>query len=458
MRFLRLPGSTVRFGTIALAFVLLAPAVALAHQGLRSSEPADQARVEVVPDTLRLAFYEPLRMEFTEVEVVGPQGRLGLGGLRTVAGHPEVLLVPIEAGWHAGEIEVRWRTVGADGHPSSGSFSFRVPEGAEGLPAELEPAPPADEAIQDEGRPIDPRSPLYAGIRWMTFVSLIGMIGSVVFRGGVLPLLRRRLEVAAPFAVEAARKASGVGIAAALLLVVAGIARLWAQTAALHSPAVATSPTALAATLGLQPWGAGWWLQMGAALGGAVFLAIARRGIPAGWVGAGLAAAVAATTPALSGHAAATSGTAIALDTFHVVGAGGWIGGLALLLLAGIPAARGLDRIDRGAAVAALVKGFSPIALAFAALVVATGLGSAWIQLGELPELWGSRYGRTLLLKLALVAGVFGLGAYNNLKVRPKLGDEAGEVRIRTSGTLELLVALAALVVTAVLVASPPPR
>ena len=106
---------------------------------------------------------------------------------------------------------------------------------------------------------------------------------------------------------------------------------------------------------------------------------------------------------------------------------------------------------------AALVHGFSPIALGFAALVVATGVGSAWIQLGVLPNLWTSGYGRTLLLKLVLVAGVFGMGAYNNLKVRPRLGDEAGGTRIRTSGTVEFLLALAVLVVTAVLVATPPP-
>lgn len=458
MRVLRLPGPTVRIGTVALAFVLLAPAVALAHQALRFSEPNDESVVEVVPDTLRLTFYEPLRMEFTHVEVVGPQGRLTLGDLSVAADEPERLLVPIAAGWHAGEIEVRWRTVGADGHPVSGSFSFEVPEGAEGLPLELRPAPAADEAPMGEVRPLEPRSPLYAGVRWITFVALITMIGAVVFRAGVLFPVRRRLAAGGALVAGGSRRAAGVGIAGALLLLVAGIARLWTQTAALHSPPEATSPAALVATLGLQPWGAGWWLQMGAALGGAVFFAMARRGIRTGWVGGGLAAVVAATTPALSGHAAAASGTAIAVDTFHVLGAGGWIGGLALLLLAGIPAARGLDRVDRGPAVAALVQGFSPIALGFAALVVATGLGSAWIQLGEFTELWGSGYGRTLLLKLALVAAVFGMGAYNNLKVRPNLGDEAGEARIRTSGTLELLVALAVLVVTAVLVASPPPR
>ena len=458
MRVLRLPGRPIWVVAIVLGFALLVPAIALAHQALRFSEPHAEAVVEVVPDTLRLTFYEPLRMEFTQVEVEGPQGRLALGELRTAADEPELLLVPIEAGWHAGEIEVRWRTVGADGHPSSGSFSFEVPEGTQGLPVEAEPAPPpVEEGALGDVQRLEPQSPVYAAIRWITFVALIAMIGAVVFRGGVLPRVRRRLDAGGSLVVAGSRRAAGVGIAAALLLLVAGIVRLWAQTAALHSPAEAISPAAWAAALGLQPWGAGWWLQMGAALAGAVCFAVARRGSRAGWVGGGLAAVVAATTPALSGHAAAASGTAIAVDTLHVLGAGGWVGGLALLLVAGIPAARGLDRGHRGPAVAALVHGFSPIALGFAALVVATGVGSAWIQLGVLPNLWTSGYGRTLLLKLVLVAGVFGMGAYNNLKVRPSLGDEAGGTRIRTSGTLEFLLALAVLVVTAVLVATPPP-
>ena len=190
-------------------------------------------------------------MEFTEVEVVGPQGRLALGDLRVAADEPELLLVPIEAGWHAGEIEVRWRTVGADGHLSSGSFSFRVPEGAEGLPAELEPALHSDEALQNEVRPIDPRSPLYAGIRWMTLVALIGMIGAVVFRAGVP--IPSQAEVGGWRGARRRRKPEGSGCRDRRRSPPPG-----GRDRALHSPPEANSPAALVATLGLQPWGSGY--------------------------------------------------------------------------------------------------------------------------------------------------------------------------------------------------------
>lgn len=74
-----------------------------------------------------------------------------------------------------------------------------------------------------------------------------------------------------------------------------------------------------------------------------------------------------------------------------------------------------------------------------------------------MPALWQSRYGRTLLLKLAVLAGVAATGFYNWRRVRPALGDELGTARLRRSSAIELPIGLAVLLVTAVLVATPPP-
>jgi putative copper export protein len=109
------------------------------------------------------------------------------------------------------------------------------------------------------------------------------------------------------------------------------------------------------------------------------------------------------------------------------------------------------------AAPAALVQGFSPTALLFAGILVTTGVISAWLHLGHIAALWTSPYGQTLLLKVGIFSGVAVVGAYNFLRVRPALGARTGAERLRRSGTIELLLALAVLVVTAVLVAMPPP-
>jgi copper transport protein len=109
------------------------------------------------------------------------------------------------------------------------------------------------------------------------------------------------------------------------------------------------------------------------------------------------------------------------------------------------------------AATAGLVRAFSPTALAFAGVVVATGLLASWLHLGSFAALWQSVYGRILLLKLALLVVVFGAGAYNWLRVRPALGAPPAAARLRRSAAVELATAAAVLAVTAALVSTPPP-
>ncbi|HSH46764.1 MAG TPA: CopD family protein, partial [Longimicrobiales bacterium] len=108
-------------------------------------------------------------------------------------------------------------------------------------------------------------------------------------------------------------------------------------------------------------------------------------------------------------------------------------------------------------AVAALVNAFSPIALVFAGLVVLTGALSAWLHLGTPSALWTSGYGRVLLAKLGAVGLVAAAGAYNWRRARPRLGDVPAARRLTRSATLELAIGALVLVITAVLVATPPP-
>lgn len=127
------------------------------------------------------------------------------------------------------------------------------------------------------------------------------------------------------------------------------------------------------------------------------------------------------------------------------------------MLIAGIPAAIALGEGRRGPAVADLVNAFSPTALIFAGLAAVTGLFSAWLHIESFANVWGSSYGRVLLLKLGILSAVAATGAYNWLRVRPRLGGPEGIVRIRRSSTIEVVVAVIVLLVTAILVATPTP-
>ncbi|HEU0300986.1 MAG TPA: CopD family protein, partial [Longimicrobium sp.] len=114
-------------------------------------------------------------------------------------------------------------------------------------------------------------------------------------------------------------------------------------------------------------------------------------------------------------------------------------------------------RDGAGGAVAAMVRAFSPMALAGAAAVGLTGVVNIVFQLNALSDLWGTGYGRVLLLKLALLGGVAALGWYNWRRVLPALGGEPGTQRLRRSARAELGLGAAVLLVTAILVALPTP-
>ena len=147
------------------------------------------------------------------------------------------------------------------------------------------------------------------------------------------------------------------------------------------------------------------------------------------------------------------------VNPVHALVAGLWIGTLAVLLLAGLTAVlRDAPQVRRGAMAAAMVNGFSPLALTCGPILVLAGLITAWRHLNPLSSLWTTPYGYALLAKLCLVAVVFTLGAWNWRRQRPRLGSEEAAGRIRRSSVMELSVATLVLVMTAILVSLPSPK
>ena len=59
------------------------------------------------------------------------------------------------------------------------------------------------------------------------------------------------------------------------------------------------------------------------------------------------------------------------------------------------------------------------------------------------------------MIKLGVLMGVAGTGAYNWLRVRPTLGTSEATARLKKSATTELALGVAVIAVTAVLVALP---
>lgn len=453
----------------ALLALAALPAPALAHLRLRSSVPADRARLSAVPRQIRLAFTQPVELAFTRIEFLGSDRRtIPLAPLSAVPDSPSVVVARIQGPLvAAGTYTVRWQTAGPDGHPISGRIVFFIEPGAAGLVVRepLGPGRPLVDhhpaAAAPEGPAFDAGSPLYAAIRWLTFAGLLGIVGAAAFRLLVLGLLEReRIPFAEPLIAPAAGRAACLALAMAGILVIAALLRLYAQSYALHGAKLALDPERLRATLTRTTWGLGCIVQAVASLVTLAGTLVARRRHALGWGIVALAALALAFTPAFSGHAATASRfptLAILADGLHVIGAGGWLGSLLVVIAVGLPVASRLPHTDRGPAIAALVNAFSPTALFFAGIVVATGTFAAWLHMGALSAFWTTAYGRTLLLKLAVLSLVFGTGAYNWLRVKPLLGSEESARRLRRSALFEVAVGAAVLAVTAVLVATPPP-
>jgi copper transport protein len=447
----------------AVLLLLLLPGVLYAHLYLRSSSPDSGERLDTVPESIQLTFSEPVEIPLSSIGLTGPEGPVAVGGL-TAGDLREVVSAPILGRIVPGGYTVSWQAVGRDGHPVRGEFSFQVEEGAEGLPLseEAEGIPPgAGPPVAPPPAPpmptFDAQSPLYAGVRWMVFSGILGMVGALGFALLVLGRLPGGAFTGGHTRMRGLRGAANLGTLATLFLVVSVPLRLQAQSHALFGAGVTAERMSLLLS---STWGLAWVVQaIGSVLALAGFLLVRRVG-SAGWALAGIGTAAVLVTPALSGHAASATPSpqvAIVADTLHIAGSGVWLGTLLALLLVGIPLLRHEPSAHRGAALFAMVRTFSPVALIAAGVVVATGLLSSWIQLSAVADLWRTEYGRLLFLKLLFVALVFAVGAINWKRIQPRTAEPGGDRRLKQTASIELAATLLVLIVTSVLTAVPPP-
>jgi copper transport protein len=145
-----------------------------------------------------------------------------------------------------------------------------------------------------------------------------------------------------------------------------------------------------------------------------------------------------------TGHAA-TDGSvwAHAVDSAHVILAGGWVGGLIVL------AVTATDREDRPGFDA--LATFSRFALLSVVGLLVTGVLNSLLRLEALSELWDSSYGRLLSIKVAVL--VVALAAAAGARARVRTGAAPTAISIRAEVVSTVLV----LALTAVLASTAPP-
>ncbi|HLG04730.1 MAG TPA: CopD family protein [Gemmatimonadales bacterium] len=305
--------------------------------------------------------------------------------------------------------------------------------------------------------------PAYAAARWGWYLAafmVLGASGFAPFLFRNTPLPPRLRGVFPQVAADLSRRAARIGGLGAVALLGFGLVRLWLQTVSLLDPGEPVTLEFLGTVLGTG-WGRGWAVQGGAALAALAGFSMARSGSQAGWLLAGLAALLTAAGTGMTGHAATAEAGRLGwlLDALHVGLGGLWLGGLAVMVLAGIPACNRLESDRQPTAIRLLVADFSRRARLAAPVGIGLGIGLAARYLG-----WGwplrftaSSYGWVLAGKVAAVAGLAAIGAYNWKVLQPRVGEPGGGggPRLRRSGLLELGFGLLVLLLTGILVALP---
>ena len=179
---------------------------------------------------------------------------------------------------------------------------------------------------------------------------------------------------------------------------------------------------------------------------------LAALALPLGWL---------VLLPALGGHASVQDPVAVLLpaNVLHVVAASAWIGGIATLVVALPAATRRLEPADRTRLLSAALGRFSTVALVSVAALLTGGILQSLLELGAVDDLLDTAYGRAILVKSVLVAGLLGLGAWNRRRTLPALARAAGAgrapgrpgVALRRALRAEVALGVAALAATGAL-------
>jgi copper transport protein len=363
---------------------------------------------------------------------------------------------------------VRYRVVSADSHAAAQAFVFAVGRAQLGEP------------ILAGAGGLSDTSPAAVVARVVELAALGLLLGLVAFR-----LLVWDPAVAGARVVNAEERESAVRHGQRLfwrafwsLTVLAGLA----EAGVLAAKAAVVFHTSLVSTV-LHPADAyrlaaasrfgdllGWRSAALCALVAVGFLAWnsetgraapgARRGPLALMALLGLTAL---TLLASQGHAsqAPLAPLSVAADAAHLSAAAIWVGGLPCLIAVLFRAPRALPEGGRSLASATLAR-FSRVALWSVVIIALTGVARLLGELSSPAQLWSTDYGRSLVMKAALLCPILLLG-YRNRRLVGALANGLTPTTARLRAVardvrMELVLAMGIVTVAALLVAQIPGR
>lgn len=398
----------------------------MAHVRLESSSPADGASLDTAPDRVELTFSTKVAGTFQEVQLLTADGE-DLAGDPSVTG--STVVVPVR-GDASGTMLVTWRTLGPDGHPIKGEFEFSV--GSAG----------ASSSVAAEEYPRGILEATGSVARLAFYIALLIVAGGGFFASTVARRWRPRVF----------RRAGVVLIAASLVMYVTNLALAGEYSlAALVNPwnfvPHATTPVGRVA-LGCAAITA-WLLLRG-------YDDLKRGDERSRRVFAAMCVAL-AVLPAFGGHAIASQlpWLRVPADMLHLLAASIWFGGI--VQLQGVASASYATH----PAVYPTVRLYARLAFASVLTLVITGTIAALLEIGlDVGELFGSTYGRLVLVKVALLGLTIPLAKTNQDRHVPALIDQSrrSSANLRRYVVFEIALVATIVAVTSWLVYETPPR
>jgi copper transport protein len=441
------------------------------------TRPAPQSSVGTAPEVVILRFSETVTLVRPEdVSIVDAQARPVIAGPaeRDVA-NSRVITKPFGAQVADGSYTVRYRVLSADAHVITGLFVFGVGPGPLG--------PPVTEGA---GQGPSETGPWAVSARLLELIGIGGIFGLIGFRALIWARAAGHTDGVAPDESRAVLewfrdRYWGMFAILAIGSLVAETYLLFVKSASLLGTSVfgaLTDPSGVTRALGETPFGS--QVQLRAALLVVLFATALVQSALEGQAGGDAPAASAAGRPVATivmavcaivvlgsisaqGHAsqAPWSVLSIAADAVHLAGAAVWIAGLVMTLVV----LRHAPRVAPEGGpliVARTLARFSRVALVAVAVVLATGTVRAIGELGDPAELWNTGHGRSIVIKLALLAPI-GYLAFRNRRILVALRGVARPNRltlrmVHRGVATEIAVSLVIVVVAALLVGQVPGR
>ncbi|MER6136736.1 copper resistance protein CopC [Streptomyces sp. NPDC001815] len=372
-------------------FLLGGAATVSAHSAVRDTDPREGSVLKSAPREVTMTFTESVGITDDSLRVLSPENRrVNAGDTQHVPGRSDTVRVRLNDDLPDGTFTVAWRVVSADSHPISGAFTFSIGKPSETtVPVSVEPA-------------VNPASgALYDIARYAAYAAVSLLLGVAVF-----------VLACSPSSAEPLRG-----------LVRAGWWTLLATTVALvflrgpyergTGPSTVFDPALIENTLTSRP---GWALLARLALlaGAAVFLvrteAALRRSAepkPAVLAAGGFLAVALAVTWAVAEHASAGIQVPAAMTSsvLHLLAMAVWLGGLGALLTV-------LHRSSTPLAATSVTR-FSRIAFTSVTVLVLTGVYQSWRGLGSWDAVFGTSYGRILVVKVCAVVALLAAAAFS---------------------------------------------